>query len=142
MFSRSKRVRRDPYSLSIPLHEAEPPIRLDRRHEAWVLGLGQPRDWPGSRFRPHRGMLPDVDLLRLVPVERQPELITRLFRRIFSRSRGPEPPAEPSGRTEGPHPALGETGRKPYVWLVETESDASAREAVERTFTYKGHRAA
>lgn len=142
MFSRSKRVRRDPYSLSIPLHQAEPPIRLDRRHEAWVLGLGQPRDWPGSRFRPHRGMLPDVDLLRLVPVERRPGLMARLFRRIFGRDRVRKEPGDPSGSTEGSHAALGETPRKPYVWLVETESEAFEQEEFQQTLPYNGSRAA
>ena len=137
MFSRLKRVRRDPYSLSI--FEAEQPIRLDERYEAWARGR---RDWSGLEFRPHRGMLPDVDLSNVVAVETGPGLIERLFRRIFSRRKGREPPGETSGRTEGPHAALGEAGRKPYVWLVETESDASGQEEFQQTLSYNGSRAA
>lgn len=137
MFSRSKRVRRDPYSLSI--FEAEQPIRLDERYEAWARGR---RDWSAPEFRSHRGMLPDVDLSNVVAVESGPGLINRLFRRIFGRRKGREPPGETSGRTEGPHTALGEAGRKPYVWLVETESDASGQEDFQQTLPLNGSRAA
>jgi len=137
MFLRSKRVRRDPYSLSI--FEAEQPIRLDERYEAWARGR---RDRSTPEFRPHRGMLPDVDLSNVVAVETGPGLIARLFRRIFSRRKGREPPGEPSGRTEGSHAALGEAGRKPYVWLVETESEASRQEEFQQSLPYKGSRAA
>jgi hypothetical protein len=140
MFLRSKRVRRDPYSLSI--FEAEQPIRLDERYEAWARTR---REWPAPEFRSHRGMLPDVDLSNVVAVETGPRLITRLFRRLFSRRKGREPPGETSGRTEGSHAALGEAGRKPYVWLVGTESefsDPAEFEPKEPATAYNGSRAA
>lgn len=119
MFSRSKRVRRDPY---LTTYEAEQPIRLDEaRLDAWALSLGQRRNGYQPPRRPHRGMLPDVDLSCAIATERGPGLIARLFRRVFRRR--PEDPEQPAGGTEGSHAALGEARRKPYVWLVETESD-------------------
>ena len=139
MFSRYKRVRRDPYSLSI--YESERPIRLDEaRLEAWALSVGQRRQ---PERKPHRGMLPDVDLSLAVPAERRPGLIVRLFRRLFRRKRDEQAPAEEPGRTEGPHAALGESGRKPYVWLV--DADVSVSDETEPSapaVEYNGSRAA
>jgi hypothetical protein len=146
MLFRKKRVRRDPYRLSI--HEAERPIRLDEvRLDPWALSIGQSRDDYGPRDKPHRGMLPDVDFSRAVPVERRPGLMTRLFRRIFVREREEKAQAGESGGKEGSHASLGEVLRKPYVWLVEGESEAcgpepSEPEELEPTVAYNGSRAA
>lgn len=58
MFFSSKRLVRDPYSLST--YEAEQPIRLDdARLDAWALSLGQRREAYQPKRNPHRGMLPD-----------------------------------------------------------------------------------
>jgi len=142
MFFRYKRVRRDPYSLSI--YESERPIRLDEaRLEAWALSVGQRRQSYQPERKPHRGMLPDVDLSLAVPAERRPGLIARLFRRLFPRKRDGQAPAEEPGRTEGPHAALGESARKPYVWLV--DADVSVSDETEPSapaVEYNGSRAA
>jgi hypothetical protein len=141
MFFRSRRVRRDPYSLSI--YEAEQPIRLDEaRLEAWALSLGVRRDGIEPEGRPHRGMLPDVDLSRAVPVERR-GVIARLLRWLLGKPPEEASSVEPAGETARRDVALGEFWRKPYVWLVEsddarldeTEQSASAVE-------YNGSRAA
>ncbi len=123
MFFRFKRVRRDPYTTQ--LLEAERPIRLDEaRLDAWALALGQRRDAERPAFRPHRGQLPDVDLSQLVRVHR-PGPLARLWRRLFRR--GQSEPEEP-GASVRLDPALGETARKPYVWLVDAESGGSGAE--------------
>lgn len=141
MFFRKKRVRRDSY---FSIYEAQRPIRLDEaRLDAWALSIGQRRETHQPRVKPHRGMLPDVDFSRVVSVERRPDLLTRLFRRLFERKRDEPAPAEESGRTERPHAALGETGRKPYVWLVETDvSGPDDRQSSVPVVKYNGGRAA
>jgi hypothetical protein len=141
MFFRPKRVRRDPYSLSI--YEAEQPIRLDEaRLEAWALSLGARRDELGPARRPHRGMLPDVDLSRAVPVERR-GLIVRLLSWLARKQTAEALPAESAGETTGPDVALGETWRKPYVWLVEPDNSAPDEAAENASAAeYNGSRAA
>ncbi len=144
MFFRKKRVRRDPYRLSI--FETERPIRLDEaRLDAWALSIGQSRGDRQPKVKPHRGMLPDVDFSLMVPIKRRPGPIRRLLRRIFGRGREEQAAAEASGRTEESHAALGETERKPYVWLVEAQSDFSGPDELEPTepaVAYNGSRAA
>ncbi len=123
MFFRFKRVRRDPYTTR--LFEAERPIRLDEaRLQAWALALGQRREAESRDFRPHRGQLPDVDLSQVVRVDR-PGMVAQLLRRLFGRGRSD--PKEP-GASARVDPVLGETVRKPYVWLVEAESGSSVAE--------------
>ena len=97
------------------------PIRLDEtRFHAWAVALEQPRP-EGPQRRPNRGMLPDVDLSLAVPAAGRPGFFTRLFRRLAGRA--PDATAPP-GDTAG---ALGEGERKPYVWVIASESkDAGA----------------
>ena len=142
MSFKSKRVRRDPYSLSI--YESERPIRLDEaRLEAWALSIGQRREAYRPERKPHRGMLPDVDLSLAVPAERRPGLIVRLFRLLFRRKRDERAPAEEPGRTEGSRAALGESGWKPYVWLVDADvSGSDETEPSSPAVEYNGSRAA
>lgn len=123
MFFRSHRGRRDPHFL--PIRDYEDPIRLDEaRLDAWAMALGQPRR-PGYRRRSHRGMLPDVDFSRTVPAERGSGPIALLFQRLTGKAAEPGLGDATPGDTAGPGVALGETGRKPYVWLVGDEQDAS-----------------
>jgi hypothetical protein len=81
MFFRYERGRERLHVL--PIRDSEDPIRLDEaRLNAWALALGEKRpsaDQPVRR-RPHRGMLPDVDVSRAVPAPRWPGLLTRLMR--------------------------------------------------------------
>lgn len=53
----------------------------DARHHAMMLALGlhQPQAEPPLRQRPHRGMLPDVDMSRAVPDPNHRSLFGRLF---------------------------------------------------------------
>lgn len=146
MFSKKKRIRRDPY---FSIYEAQQPIRLDEaRLDAWALSIGQRRETYRPKARPHRGMLPDVDFSQGVPVERRPGPIVRLFRRLFRRnSDEPTPVGETgageTGRTEGPHAALGEAPRKPYVWLIEADvSGPDDRQSSVPVVKYNGSRAA
>lgn len=119
MFFRFKRVLRDPYT--IDRFEADKPIRLDEaRLEAWALALGQRRETHRPASRPHRGQLPDVDFSQVVRV-RRPGLIAGFFRWLL----GDDADDEDAGATAGTEAALGEGRRKPYVWLVETDADAS-----------------
>lgn len=119
MFFFSKRIRRDPYR--IDLSEADKPIRLDEaRLEAWALALGQRRETGLPAFRPRRGQLPDVDFSQVVRV-RRPGLIAGLLRWLL----GDDADDQDAGATAGTEAALGEGRRKPYVWLVETDADAS-----------------
>lgn len=144
MFSRYKRVRRDPYSLSI--YESERPIRLDEaRLEAWALSIGQRRDayQPGRKL--HRGMLPDVDLSRAVPAERRPGLLRRLLRRLAGARPDEGSGVQKAGEETDHGLALGETGRKPYVWLVDADSEPSGSDELEPNepaTAYNGSRAA
>ena len=99
------------------------PIRLDEaRIHAWALALEQPRP-EGPQRRPNRGMLPDVDLSLAVPAARRPGFFTRLFRRLAGRAAdATAPPGNPLDAR-----ALGEGERKPYVWVIASESkDAGA----------------
>jgi hypothetical protein len=147
MFFRKKRVRRDPYQ---SIYEAQRPIRLDEaRLEAWALSVGQRRDIHQSERRSHRGMLPDVDLSQAVPAEKQPGLLRRLLRRLAGRPSDAGSAAEAAGEATDHGLALGETGRKPYVWLVEAESEPGAEasgpdefEPSEPAVAYNGSRAA
>lgn len=140
MLFRKKRVRRDPYSLSI--YKTEQPIRLDEaRLEAWALSVGQRRESFQPKRKPHRGMLPDVDLSRAVSAKPGP--IARLFRRFFARKRGEGAEAEVSGGTEGSHEALGEAHRKPYVWVIEADGfERDDRKSSVPVVKYNGSRAA
>lgn len=125
MFFRSKRLVRDPYSLST--YEAEQPIRLDDvRLDAWALSLGQRREAYQPRRKPHRGMLPDVDLSRKVPVASRAGWVARALGRLAGKRPDGAPQDGGSGETTIRTVALGETGRKPYVWLA--EADAPGRE--------------
>lgn len=69
-------------------------------------------------------MLPDVDFSRAVPAERRPGMIVRLVRLLAGRSRKD---AERVGAAESgtADAALGEAERKPYVWVLDRESDAA-----------------
>jgi len=138
MFFRFKRVRRDPYTTR--LFEAERPIRLDEaRLDAWALALGQRREADRPTFRPHRGQLPDVDFSQLVRVDR-PGLVAWLLRKLGRRGH-PEP--EESGASGRVDPVLGETVRRPYVWLVEAESGLSEAEKPKLSgYKLNGSRAA
>lgn len=144
MFFRSRRVRRDPYSLT---YEAERPIRLDEaRLEAWALSLGERRGGFEPARRPHREMLPDVDLSRAVPVESL-GLIARLLGWFAGGRResgpSPDPAREAAGETAGDEVALGEFRRKPYVCLVEPADSASDEtEPSASAMEYNGSRAA
>ena len=105
MFYRSDRGRRDPHFL--PIRDYEDPIRLDEgRFDAWAMALGQdtPQD-AKPRGRPHRGMLPDVDLSRSRAGSRAPGLIARLFRLFAGRKRGEAAPADESGTGDARHSA-------------------------------------
>ncbi|HEY6631948.1 MAG TPA: hypothetical protein VIZ90_10885 [Rhizobiaceae bacterium] len=119
MFFRPQRGRRGPHILLI--RDSEEPIRLEEaRLAALALALGERigrHDRPGRK--PHRGMLPDVDFSQAVPVDR-PSFPRRLLRWLAARPSG-ENPVEPAGGATDHGLALGETGRKPYVWLVEAE---------------------
>ena len=145
MFFRRMRIRRDPY---LSIHEAQRPIRLDEaRLDAWALSVGQRRE---PERRTHRGMLPDVDLSQAVLVARRPGLLRRLLRRLAGRRSDETPPAEMAGETTDHGLALGETGEKPYVWLVddaepEPGAEASGADEFEQSepaVAYNGSRAA
>jgi hypothetical protein len=131
MFFRSDRGRRDPHFL--PIRDYEDPIRLDEaRLDAWAMALGeQPRARYRRRGRPHRGMLPDVDFSRGVPVTRGPGPIARLFRLFAGRPSKEASPADAAESGTGDL-ALGETERKSYVWVLDWESDAAKPEAPAR----------
>ena len=144
MFFRKRRVRYDPY---FSIYEAQRPIRLNEaRLDAWALSLGQRREPYQPAIKPHRGMLPDVDFSRAIPAERRPGLIVRLFRRLAGRPSNENPAAETAGEATDHGLALGETSRKPYVWLVEAESEpgaeASEPDEFEPAVAYNGSRAA
>jgi len=139
MFFRPKRLLRDPYSLST--YEAEQPIRLDdARLDAWALSIGQRREAYQPKRKPHRGMLPDVDFSRRVPVASRPGWVARALRRLAGKRPDGARPGGASGETTVRTVALGETGRKPYVWLV--EADASEPEKSTPATKYNGSRAA
>jgi hypothetical protein len=146
MFFRKKRVRRDPY---LSIYEAQRPIRLDEaRLDAWALSIGQRRQAYQQERKPHRGMLPDVDFSRAVPAER-PGFLRRLLRRLAGARPGEGSGVEMAGEGTDHGLALGETGRKPYVWLVEAESEPEAEasgpdgfEPSEPAVAYNGSRAA
>ena len=146
MFFRKKRVRRDPY---LSIYEAQRPIRLDEaRLDAWALSVGQRREADQPKRRTHRGMLPDVDFSQAVPAER-PGLLRRLLGRLSGRRSDENPAAEAAGGETDHGLALGETGRKSYVWLVEAESEPEAEasgpdgfEPSEPAVAYNGSRAA
>lgn len=125
MFYRSDRGRRDPYFL--PVRDYEDPIRLDeRRLDAWAMALGQqPRPRYKPRGRPHRGMLPDVDLSRATPVERRPGPIARLLLRLAGRKQAEAKPAEAAAEATTDGEAPGETERKAYVWVLDWDPDAA-----------------
>lgn len=146
MFFRPRRLLRDPYSLST--YEAEQPIRLDEaRLEAWALSLGERRDRFKPARRPHRGMLPDVDFSREVAVEPLRGAISRLLRWLAGRR--PDEPGtaksagEATGETAQQDVALGESRRKPYVWLVEPDNaEPDEAEPSASVVEYNGSRAA
>ena len=129
MFFRSDRGRRDPHFL--PIRDYEDPIRPDEaRLDAWAMALGeQPRARYRPRSRPHRGMLPDVDFSRAVPVTRGPGLVARLFRLFVGRPRKEASTAD-AAESGSQDLALGETERKSYVWVLDWESDAAKPEAL------------
>ncbi|MEP9389533.1 hypothetical protein [Mesorhizobium sp. KR9-304] len=132
MFFRPERGRRGPHILLI--RDCDEPIRLDEaRLAAWAMALGQNRSGYGPRRRSHRGMLPDVDLSRAEPAPRRPGLIARLFRSLARRIGKAAKPVgaafrEPEKSAVGME-ALGEAGRKSYVWPTERESDDAGNPA-------------
>jgi hypothetical protein len=131
MFFESDRGRAGPYIL--PARNSDEPIRLNEaRLASWAIVIGHDRGSVGRPpRRPHRGMLPDVDFSRAVPVERQPGPITRLLRGLLGRRREGAAPdgAAPSGAGDK---ALGEAERKAYVWVLDWESDAAKPAAPAR----------
>ena len=130
MFFRSLRGRRDPHFL--PIRDYEDPIRLDEaRLDAWAIALGEPRRATYRAQRsPRRGMLPDVDFSRVVPVGRRSGPMALLFRWFAGKAPEPAGTAETPGETAESGLVLGETRRKPYVWLVEPNtSDEAAPDA-------------
>jgi hypothetical protein len=131
MFSRPERGQRGPHIL-IPV--SEDPIRPNEaRMAAWALALGQePGDGHRSR-RPHRGMLPDVDFSRAVPVPRRPGLARRLFRLLVGRKPDAGPATDASAAESAVDDgALGEADRKPYLKLAARDSDAAKPAAPAR----------
>ncbi|MEW9804599.1 hypothetical protein ABUE31_01195 [Mesorhizobium sp. ZMM04-5] len=119
MFFRSHRGRRDPHFL--PIRDYEDPIRLDdTRLDAWATALGDPRT---PRYRPrsrsHPGRLPDVDFARAV---QRPGMFARLAGLVAERLRGDAGQAEAAVPASESTP-LGESGRKPYVWVLDQEAD-------------------
>ena len=131
MFFRSDGGPTGPYILPTP--GSDEPIRLNEaRLPAWAIAIGHDGGAGGRPSRrPHRGMLPDVDFSRAVPVPRRPGLLARLFRRLAGRLRKGTTPdgAAPSGAGDK---ALGEAERKAYVWALEWESDAARPAAPDR----------
>ena len=132
MFFRSDGGQTGPYILPKP--GSDEPIRLN---EARLLSWAIPLDLDvgaGNRppRRPHRGMLPDVDFSRAVPVPRRPGLLARLFRLMAGRLRKG---AAPDGvaRSGAEDKALGEAERKAYVWVLDWESSAAKPAAPART---------
>jgi len=140
MFFRKKRIRRDPYFSS---YEVQQPIRLDEaRLHAWALSIGQRREAERPERKPHRGMLPDVDLSQAVAAQ-GPGLLRRLLRRFAGRPSDENPVAEAAGEETDHGLALGETRRSPYVWLVEADgSERDDRKSVVPVVKYNGSRAA
>jgi hypothetical protein len=131
MFFRSDRGRRDPHFL--PIRDYEDPIRLDEaRLDAWAMALGEkPRARYRRRGRSHRGMLPDVDFSRAVPVTPGPGLVARLLRLFAGWPSKEDSPPDTAESGTGDL-ALGETERKSYVWVLDWESDAAKPEAPAR----------
>ena len=132
MFFRSDGGQTGPYILPTP--GSDEPIRLN---EARLLSWAVPLDLDGGAGgrpsrRPHRGMLPDVDFSRAVPVPRRPGLLARLFRLMAGRLRKG---AAPDGvaRSGAEDKALGEAERKAYVWVLDWESSAAKPAAPART---------
>ena len=142
MFFSSKRLVRDPYSLST--YEAEQPIRLDdARLDALALSLGQRREAYQPKRKSHRGMLPDVDLSRRVPVASRPGWVMRALNRLAGKRLDEAPSEDASGETTVRAVALGESRRKPYVWLVEADASEPEKNAPSVPATkYNGSRAA
>ena len=131
MFFRSDGGQTGPYILPTP--GSDEPIRLN---EARLLSWAIPLDLDGGAGggpsrRPHRGMLPDVDFSRAVPVPRRPGLLARLFRRLAGRLRKGATP-DRAARSGAEDKALGEAERKAYVWALEWESDAARPAAPDR----------
>jgi hypothetical protein len=128
MFFRSHRGRRDPHFL--PIRDYEDPIRLDEaRLEAWAMALGeQKRPSYRARRQMHAGMLPDVDLSRAV---RRPGMIAGLVRMFAGQATGDagQVGAAVSGTENTP---LGEAERKPYVWVLDRQSDAAKPDEPDR----------
>ena len=72
----------------------------DARHHAMMLALGahQPKADPVARQRPHRGMLPDVDLTNVVVDPNHRPLIGRLVA-LIGRLAGRSEQAKPAAGT-------------------------------------------
>ena len=131
MFFRSDGGQTGPYILPTP--GSDEPIRLN---EARLLSWAIPLDLDGGAGgrpsrRPHRGMLPDVDFSRAVPVPRRLGLLARLFRHWAGRLRKGATP-DRAARSGAEDKALGEAERKAYVWALEWESDAARPAAPDR----------
>lgn len=79
----------------------------DARLVAWVLAtneLRQTADPPGFLRRPHRGMLPDVDMSMVVPDPNHRSLLRRIadaVRKPAGRSTGPAATTMSAGRDKG-----------------------------------------
>ncbi|CAM5341700.1 hypothetical protein ACHMW4_07595 [Mesorhizobium sp. UC22_110] len=68
----------------------------DRKLATWALLVGETRSsavHAEMRRRPHRGMLPDVDFSRAVPVPGRPSLVRRFIRLLRPRLVKTESPA-------------------------------------------------
>lgn len=87
-------------------HDSVNPVRsnalAEARHAAWALSMGEgPQAWAAPR-RPHRGMLPDVDMSLVVPDPNHRPLFKRLARligRLAGRSEAARPARTMSGGT-------------------------------------------
>lgn len=83
-------------------HDSVNPVRsnalAEARHAAWALSMGEsPQAWAAPR-RPHRGMLPDVDMSLVVPDPNHRPLFKRLAR-LIGRLAGRPEAARPAART-------------------------------------------
>lgn len=70
----------------------------EARHAAWGLSLGESLQASGPPRRPHRGMLPDVDLSQAVPDPNHRPLFVRLVK-LIGRLAGRSGAARPAART-------------------------------------------
>ncbi|MEO5325726.1 hypothetical protein PV773_20660 [Mesorhizobium sp. CC13] len=83
-------------------HDSASPVRpnalAEAKHAAWALSMGEVPQAPAAPRRPHRGMLPDVDMSRAVPDPNHRPLLKRLAR-LIGRLAGRSGAARPAART-------------------------------------------